>query len=127
MILPIKQCSYEKSKITLFLSIHSNATSDNFADREVSGSEVYYFYPQSKPLAKSILQGITETTGLKDNGVKGGSFAVIRNTNAVSVLIEVAYMITPEDNVKLRNPEFQDEVANGIFKGLENYINDIRE
>lgn len=111
-----------KNNSQIFISIHNNAVADVHADKKTTGTEVYYFYQQSKELAKSILTGITNKTGLKNNGVKGGSFAVIRNTNAVSILVEAGYMIEPEDNAKLRDEDFQNAIADGILEGLENYL-----
>jgi N-acetylmuramoyl-L-alanine amidase len=78
-----------------------------------------------KKLAKSILNSIVKGTGTKDNGVKGESFAVVRNTNAVSILVEIGYIIDPEDNALLINNEFQDDVAKAIVTGLENYLNEL--
>lgn len=116
----VKKTNENNSKI--FISIHSNALPDSRLDKDISGTEVYYFYPQARDLAKNILKSITTEVGTKDNGVKGESFAVIRNTNAVSVLVEVGYIINPEENVKLRDKKFQEDVANAILHGLENYL-----
>jgi len=111
-----------KNDSNIFISIHNNAVSDSLADREITGCEVYYFYPQAKELAREIAKSLANETGLKSNGAKGGSFAVIRNSNAVSVLVECAYMINPNDNSKLQEDEFLDKIADGILKGLENYL-----
>ena len=109
----------------IFISIHANALRDSLLDKEIRGTEVYYFYPQAKKLAKNILNSIVKETGTKDNGVKGESFAVVRNTNAVSILVEIGYIIDPEDNALLINNEFQDDVAKAIVTGLENYLNEL--
>lgn len=111
-----------KNDSNIFISIHNNAVADASADKEITGSEVYYFYPQAKELARAISDGINQKTGLKNNGIKGESFAVIRNSQAVSVLVECAYMIEPEDNFKLQDEDFLDKIAQGILLGLENYL-----
>ena len=119
---------YDRVKISndfdsdIFLSIHNNALADSMADTNATGVETYYFYPQSKELAKKIAAGIHEATGFKNGGARGQSFAVVRNTNSIAVLIEVGYMITPEDNAQLLDPEFQDKAIQGIINGLENYL-----
>lgn len=77
-------------------------------------------------MAKAVLKALISETCLKDNGAKAQSFAVVRNTNCPAILVEVGYIINPDDNVKLINPEFQDKAAEGILKGLENYLNDIQ-
>lgn len=106
-----------------FISIHNNALPDIAADKKSSGTEVYYFYPQSRDFAKSIISAITSEVGTKNNGVKQQSFAVVRNTQCISVLVEVAYIINPEDNAKLMDEKFQDGVAEAIVNGLEKYLN----
>ncbi len=115
-----------KNNSQVFISIHNNALPDSAAHLKSSGTEVYYFYPQSRALAKAVLKALICETCLKDNGAKAQSFAVVRNTNCPAILVEVGYIINPDDNVKLINPEFQDKAAEGILKGLENYLNDIQ-
>lgn len=110
----------------IFISIHNNALPDSLAHLKSSGTEVYYFYPQSKVLAKSVLNSLTKETGLTDKGAKAQSFAVVRNTNCPAILVEVGYIINPDDNSKLIDEEFQDKVSDGILNGVKNYINDIQ-
>lgn len=107
---------------TLFISIHNNALPDSLADQKSSGSEIYYYYPQSESFAKSILSSVVSETGLKDNGVKQQSFAVVRNTQSLSVLLEVGYLINPDDDTKLSDDNFQNTVATAILHGVENYL-----
>ncbi len=109
----------------IFISLHNNALSDNLADKDASGSEVYYFYPQSRYLAKVVASELTKETGLKNRGSKGGSFAVIRNSKSLAILVESAFMINPEENAKLINSDFQDKIADGIVNGLKKYFEGI--
>ena len=111
----------------MFISIHNNALPDSLANQKRTGTEVYYFYPQSKQLAEAILDGITSKANTKNNGIKQQSFAVIRNTQSPSILIELTYIINPEDNSKLINKNFQNSLADGIVKGLEKYLNDLQK
>lgn len=106
----------------IFLSIHNNSLSDSSADKDATGTETYYFYPQSKELAKILSETISESTGFKNGGARGQSFAVVRNTQSIAVLIEVGYMINPDDNSKLIDAEFQNKISVGIINGLERYL-----
>ena len=65
---------------------------------------------------------IVKELGTKNDGLHQQSFAVIRNTGAISILIEVAYLINPEDNSKLINDNFQKNTAKAISDGIEKYI-----
>ena len=46
----------------------------------------------------------------------------LSKTNALSILIEVAYLINPEDNAMLINQDFQKKCAKAIADGIENYL-----
>ena len=116
--------SQEKNS-DVFISIHSNALPDSLADSNRSGTSVYYFYPQSNNLARVIQNTMVKNLRMNDDKVRQESFAVIRNHESLSVLIEVGYMIVPEDNAKLIDPEFQTKAANAIVKGLEKYFSEI--
>ena len=59
---------------------------------------------------------------IKDNGNRKSSFALNRSTNPVSILVEVAYMLNPEEYILLRNETFRENVAKSIKKSLEEYI-----
>lgn len=123
---------YDRVKISnqydsdIFISLHNNALPDRLADQKSSGSEAYYFYFQSKELAKAILNALTTNAETKNNGVKAQSFAVLRNTESLCVLLEIAYKINPADNARLRDDKFQNKAADGILKGLENYLYDLQ-
>lgn len=110
----------------IFISLHNNALADVHADKKSSGTEVYYFYPQSRALAKTLVNEISTETGFKNGGARQQSFAVIRNTQCLSVLVEVGYIINPDDNSKLINKDFQSKVSDAILHGLEKYFNDIQ-
>ncbi len=107
---------------TVLLSIHANALPDGKDPNKFSGTSIYYYYNQAKPLADTILDVMTSELNLNNDNVRQASFALVRNTDALSILIETAYLINPEDNAKLIKPEFQKDCAKAIADGLENYF-----
>lgn len=111
-----------KNNAQIFISIHNNALPDSAAHLKSTGSETYYFYPQSKELAKDVVESLVKETGFKNNGAKAQSFAVVRNTNCPAILVEVGYIINPEDNAKLIDKDYQNKIAEAILHGLENYL-----
>ena len=106
----------------VFLSIHANALPDGADPNKNRGTSIYYYYPQSKPLADIIMDTVVSEVGVPNDKVRQRSLAVIRNTNALSILIEVSYLINPEDNANLINPEFQKHYAKAIADSLEKYF-----
>ena len=109
----------------IFISIHGNALPDSKDPLKHKGSSVYYYYPQAKNLADSILSAIIEEAHTNNDGVRQGSFAVVRNTNALSVLVELAYLINPEDNALLIDEKFRETCAKAISHGVLNYLKNL--
>lgn len=114
----------QKNDSDIFISIHNNALPDSQAFSNRSGTSVFYFYPQSKELGGQILKQLVNV-GMCDDKLRRESFAVIRNTESLALLIEVGYMIVPEDNAKITDEKFQQQAAEAIKQGLENYFNEL--
>jgi len=111
----------------VLLSIHGNALPDGLDPNKISGTSIYYYYNQAKPLADVLIDTMTAQLGTNNDKVRQASLALVRNTNALSLLIETAYLINPEDNAKLINPEFQKNCAKAIADGLERYFISIQK
>lgn len=106
----------------LFISLHGNALPDGKDPNANSGTGIYYYYNQAKPLADDILNEMTSQLGMNNDKVRQQSFSVVRNTNAPSILIEIGYMINPSDNAKMIDKEFQKATARAIADGIEKFI-----
>ena len=117
----------QKNKSDIFISLHNNSIPDSAANKEHFGSELYYYSPLSKKLATDIVNSLSKELNMYNGGVYQRSFAVLRNTESLCVLIELGYMINPDNNDKLRNPEFQNKAAEAIVHGLEDYLNDLQQ
>lgn len=106
----------------ILLSIHANALPDGGDPLKCRGTSVYYYHNQAKPLANSILNSITTKVGTQNDKVRQGSLALTRPTSSLSVLVEVAYMINPDDNALLTDKKFQNDCAKAIADGIEDYL-----
>lgn len=106
----------------LFISLHGNALPDGKDPNASSGTSIYYYYNQAKPLADYIIAQMTSQLRMKNDKVRQQSFAVVRNTNALSILIEIGYMINPSDNARMIKKDFQKETAKAIADGIENFL-----
>lgn len=125
------------SNADIFISIHFNASGSTAA----SGIETYYYqsykeYPSSingtyhndserlrlsSSLASAIQSQVISTTGAKNNGVKRNTFAVLRETTAPAVLLELGYMSNAAELNKINGASYRDQLANGIVKGINQY------
>ena len=104
---------------TLFVSIHANAV-DNRSD--VNGLEVYYYdtgYALAETVRQSILQNIST---LNNRGTRKARFYVLRKNSMPAILVETGYMTGREDNPRLGSPEYQSRMAEGIARGVLNYL-----
>ena len=104
------------------ISIHGNALPDNADPNKHRGTSIYFYYNQAKLLAANVLISMNKQLGTQNDNIRQGSLALVRNTNALSILIEVAYLINPEDNAMLIDTKFQKKCAKAIADGLEEFF-----
>lgn len=105
-----------------FVSIHINAATSEKAH----GTETYwnrtYSSDESKKLAQSIQKQLIANLHSYDRGVKEANFAVIRNTKAPSVLVEIGFITNEEEAKLLNDPIYQELAAEAIYQGLIDYF-----
>ena len=105
----------------VFISIHCNACNGN-----ANGTEVWHFYGSGagEILAQCIQNQIVDALRTVDRGVKGAKpgvngLYVLSNTNAVAVLVELAFIDHARDAQLLGTQ--QDEFARAIARGVTDY------
>lgn len=105
----------------VFISIHCNACNGS-----ANGTEVWHFYGsgEGEKLADCIQNQIVDALGTVDRGTKGAKpgvngLYVLSNTDAVAVLIELAFIDNESDAALLR--ERKDDFARAIARGVTDY------
>ena len=106
----------------LLVSIHLNsATSDT-----VQGTSTYYRYIGFRPLSQAILDRML-TLGLKEFGNVGSfNFSLSGPTDYPNALVEVAFLSNPEDEKKILKPAFRKAVAQKIYQGIVDWLNEVK-
>lgn len=104
-------------KADLFISVHANAGSAT-----ASGVETYYTRADSLAFAKVMHKYLVQSSGLTDRGVRSKSLHVTRETKMPAVLLECGYLSNKNDDAKLYTADFQNRVAEGIVKGIKEYL-----
>lgn len=103
----------------IFVSIHLNSIPDiEMNVGKHRGTSVYYYNKNSKNLAKYVLSSVTQTVGTRNDGAREASFAVLRPTDYIGILVEVAYMTNPNDSVLYKDENFARETAKAISEGI---------
>ena len=112
-----------KAGADILLSLHFNSLPEHEDPRDASrsGCTVFYYHPPARGLAGIIYRKLTEA-GLAGNGVRWKSLAVIRPTDLIAVLVEVAYLTNPDDEANLLDPDFRDKVADAISASVVEYL-----
>lgn len=108
-----------RSRATVFVSIHANAIS--MSRPEVNGVETFYFV-SGRQLAEYIQGSIMESFDMNNRGVKRARFYVLRNTSMPSALVETGFVTGREDAPRLANPQFRDDMAYAIARGILRYL-----
>jgi len=85
---------------------------------------------ESKELAKKIQKNLVtclskKFTSIKDRGVKGGPFWVLIGGEMPSVLVEISYLSNIQDESRLKNPRYLQQIAQGIYEGIKEYIHSL--
>ncbi|MBX9253523.1 N-acetylmuramoyl-L-alanine amidase [Desmonostoc muscorum CCALA 125] len=110
----------ERANADVFVSIHANAVGPGRSD--VNGLEVYY-YDSGLSLARVVRSSILQSIGtLKDRGVRRARFYVLRKSSMPSILVETGYMTGREDMPRLRTSAYQNQMAEGIARGILQYL-----
>ncbi|MBI2264318.1 MAG: N-acetylmuramoyl-L-alanine amidase [Armatimonadetes bacterium] len=109
----------KKNEGQLFISIHHNAMASIREARRARGTFVYFYHPQSGDLAREIVTHLAPAIGEPRFTIINRSFAVIRQTYMPAVLVEVAFISNPVEELKLRRGDYRKKVAQGILKGIQ--------
>ncbi|QGU00481.1 N-acetylmuramoyl-L-alanine amidase [Candidatus Syntrophocurvum alkaliphilum] len=113
----------------LFVSIHADA--HPMSDRH--GTTTFYYAPEDRSslyeqeierslLADLIQEELVEQIRRMDRGTRQANFAVLRETEMPSALVEVAFMTNPTEEELLKKDSFRQISAEGIANGILKYI-----
>lgn len=105
----------------VFISIHANSMG---ALHEVHGIETYYFSDESYALAKAVHKQLIRTLKQPDRGVRKNNFYVVHHTQMPSALVEIGYLSNAEEEARLKDPAYQEEAAQAIYRGVREFLED---
>lgn len=105
----------------VLLSIHQN----NFSDSRYSGAQVFYSATEnSQLLARNLQEGFKSTLnpGSRRQIKKAEGVYLMEHIQCTGVLIECGFLSNPEEEAKLRGPEYQKQLCCVIASVLSNYL-----
>jgi N-acetylmuramoyl-L-alanine amidase len=78
--------------------------------------------PAGQRLAELIQQRLCDGVGLKDLGSSRLAISILRETKMPAVLVEPCRIALPEEEGRLRDPGFRDQLAEAIADALEEFL-----
>lgn len=103
---------------TLALSIHYNALPDGGDPNQAQGISAFWFQPQAESLARYLQGDLTRRLDRPSHGVYWNNLALTRPHSAPSVLLELGFMINPEEFEWVTDPQAQDKLVAALAESL---------
>lgn len=112
----------------LFLSIHFNSADNSNA----KGIEVLYASEKNvrikdtvqKDFASCLQKALIKETGAVDRGIKNRPAIIVLNkTKNVAALAELGFLSNEDDLENIKDPDYIDKLAQGLYNGIEDYMN----
>ncbi|MEO6668003.1 MAG: N-acetylmuramoyl-L-alanine amidase [Ferruginibacter sp.] len=110
---------YRDSLPDILISIHLNSARDPI---RVAGTATFYRYPGFKALNTAIHSQMLKL-GLTDYG-NNSSFNFMLNspTEYPNALIEALFLSNPEEEMKMLDEDFQEQMARAILQGIKDFL-----
>lgn len=105
----------------LLLSIHQN----NFSDGKYSGAQVFFGKEEgSEALAKQLQSTFAATLnpGSRRQCKKSDGVYLMEHINCTGILIECGFLSNPEEEAKLRSPEYQRKLCSVIASQVSTFL-----
>ncbi len=118
----------DKADADLFISIHMN----KFSEPKYSGAQVFYSQngEESKVLGeiiqKSLRENIDPENSREAKRNESGIY-ILKNAKVPAALVECGFLSNPTELEKLKTEEYQQSLAEAIYKGIEEFIKQNRE
>jgi N-acetylmuramoyl-L-alanine amidase len=81
---------------------------------------------ESRRLASSVQRSLYATLAasspdIRNRGIKDASYVVLTGTTMPAILTEISFVSSPEDEHKLQNPAYRQQIAEALYKGIAGY------
>lgn len=106
----------------VLVSVHANSIGANVNPDAIRGTATYYRHEAMRSLPALVHRRMLELP-LADFGLRGNfNFLLNEITEMPSVLVETAFLSNPEDEMKLLDAGFQQQMAEQVVLGLRDFF-----
>jgi N-acetylmuramoyl-L-alanine amidase len=120
--LPLRVEMIQKEAPVIAVSIHYNALPDNGDAINTKGVGAFWFHPQAHSLGMFLHNYLVAKLNRPSYGVFWNNLAMTRPAVAPSVLMELGFMINPEEFEWIVNPTEQKKLAEAIAQGITEWF-----
>ncbi len=106
----------------LAISIHYNALPDGGDAENTAGIGAFWYHPQAHSLAEFLHDYLVQKLDRPSYGVFWNNLALTRPHAAPSVLLELGFMINPEEFEWIVNPDSQIELSSAIADSIVEWV-----
>jgi len=108
---------------TLALSLHYNALPDHGDALNTQGSGAFWYQPQAHGLAVFLHDYLVRYLGRPSYGIFWNNLALTRPSVAPAVLLELGFMINPQEFEWIISSKAQEQIAVTLANGLAAWLN----
>ncbi|WP_431627406.1 N-acetylmuramoyl-L-alanine amidase [Alkalinema pantanalense] len=112
----------QKLEPTISVSIHYNALPDDGDAIRTKGVSAFWYHSQAQSLAAFLQDAVVNRLGRSPDGVTWNNLALTRPAVAPSILIELGYMINPDEFEWIRNDREQLKLADTLADGITQWF-----
>ena len=108
------------------IEFRENGNALQISRAKLTGVQLKDKVDASRKLANSVQRALhgtlsSQSSGIRDRGVREASFVVLTGTVMPSVLAEISFVSSPADEEKLRDTEYRQRIAEALYKGIERF------
>ena len=92
----------------------------------LSSTEVREKTAESRRLAMTVQRALfgalaSKSADIRNRGIKDAAFAVLTGTTMPSILTEISFVSSPQDERNLQSETYRQQIAEALYKGIANY------
>jgi N-acetylmuramoyl-L-alanine amidase len=100
-----------------------NLSKNVIIDSVLNGPKIIESHKLAIDVQKNMVKNLkSEYKAVKDGGVRPAPFYVLVGASRPSILVEVGYITNPKERQRLFTSDYQEEIVEGIVKGVGNYL-----
>jgi N-acetylmuramoyl-L-alanine amidase len=116
----------DKIKPTIALSVHYNALPDWGDAINTKGVGIFWYHPQAHDLAVFLHDYLVKKLNRPSYGVFWNNLALTRPYSTPSLLLELGFMINPDEFDWISNPQEQEKLAQTLADGIVEWFQTVQ-